>query len=126
MHHLFEVSGVDRSLVGPLRFGVSEIVECGFKLDLRRSCTQGAMRYGECLWSRVEFRFQTMDQWIPIAKTDPAILIAKATRVFLRRWVEARLKQDVAQRSLERDLAVVIVELAVTEEYMPDAEIENT
>ena len=126
MQQLFEVNGIDRRLVGPLHSGVSEIVECGFNLDLGLSCAQGAMRDGERLWSRLEFRFQTMDQWIPIAKTDLAILIAQPTGVSLRLWVEARLEYDVAQRSIERDLAVVVVQLAVKEEYVPDAEIENT
>src|SRR5215471_17537676 len=106
MHYVFEINGIERRLIGSFRFGMSEIVECGFNLDLGRSCAQSAMGDGECLWSRLEFRFQTVDQWIPIAKTDPAILVAQRTGVFLRRWLEARLEQDVAQRSIERDLAV--------------------
>src|SRR5216684_3371057 len=102
------------------------IIQRCHKADLRGAGRQCAPFYSERIRCCFEFGFEAVNHGIQILKMDLAVLVVQAAGIASGSWIELRLKLQVVEIRIERALAIVVVNLALSNLNVTYTEIEDT
>src|SRR5207253_10381228 len=122
---LAKFAAIERGLLCGCDFRMGIIIEHRRQTELRSAACQRAALQSKGIRCGFEFGFEAVNHRIQILKMNLSIFVAQAAGIALGSRIETRLKFEIMEIRVESALVIVVVNLALPDLDVTDAEVED-